>query len=391
MTPKGFRFAAAEAAVKKPGRLDLGLILCEVDAAAAGVFTRNRVAAAPVEVCRDRLTRGRARAVLVNSGNANACTGDQGLADARRLSDRLARAVGAAPEAVFPCSTGVIGLPLPVERMEAAIPALVSELGADPSPFSRAIMTTDRFPKTSGRQVAVEGREISVYGVAKGAGMIRPDMATLLAFVLTDAFVSPSALQTLLSRAVDSTFNRITVDGDTSTNDTVLALASGLAGGQLLDGNRDALGRLGEALREVCQDLARMMVRDGEGATKVVDVRVSGAVSDEAALSIARTVAESPLVKTAIHGEDPNWGRIAMALGRSAGYGGGPFSIAFGGIGVVRDGLGLGAEAERRAHEVMTGTEYDIGIELREGAGEATVTTCDLTAEYVRINADYRS
>ncbi|MHB8766104.1 MAG: bifunctional glutamate N-acetyltransferase/amino-acid acetyltransferase ArgJ [Deferrisomatales bacterium] len=391
MTPRGFRFGAVEAAVKKPGRLDLGVVWCEVDAAVAGVFTRNRVVAAPVVLCREGVARGTARAILVNSGNANACTGDRGLADARRLAARAAGALGVAPEAVLPCSTGVIGLPLPLARMEAALPGLPAALGDDPEPLARAIMTTDRFPKVSRRTVALAGREVRLLGLAKGAGMIRPDMATMLAFIVTDAPVGAAALQGALSRAVEDTFNRITVDGDTSTNDTALALASGLAGGEPLERDPAALAAFEGALGEVCRDLARMMVKDGEGATKVVDVRVTGAATDAAALQIARTVAESPLVKTALHGQDPNWGRIAGALGRSGAWDGGPFHIAIGGVPVVRAGLGLGPDAEAHAHRAMEAPEYEILVSVEEGEGEASVTTCDLTAEYVRINADYRT
>jgi glutamate N-acetyltransferase / amino-acid N-acetyltransferase len=391
VTPRGFRFAAAEAGIKKPGRLDLGLLLSESGAAVAGVFTRNRVVAAPVLLCRERLARGWARAVLVNSGNANACTGPQGLEDARRLVASLAAQLGVEEETVFPCSTGVIGLPLPVDRIEAALPRVVSALGDDPGPFARAMLTTDSFPKVSTRAISPGGREIRVLGVAKGAGMIRPDVATMLAFLVTDAPVAPAVLQDVLAGAAEETFNRITVDGDTSTNDTVLALAGGAAGGGPVEADPAALGALSGAFREVCRDLARMMVRDGEGATKVVDIRVRGAASTGAALQLARTVAESPLVKTALHGEDPNWGRIAAALGRSGAYAGGPFAIRIGGVPVVEGGLGLGAEAEARAHEQMKGAEYEIRIELKEGTGEAAVTTCDLTAEYVKINADYRT
>ena len=354
MIPKGFRFAAVEAAVKKPGRLDLGLILSDADAVVAGVFTRNRVVAAPVLLCRERLAGGQARAVLVNSGNANACTGVRGREDAARLTGCLADLLGAEPGGIFPCSTGVIGLPLPVERMEAALPSLVASLGSDPQPFARSIMTTDSFPKIAARAFSSSGREIRVLGVAKGAGMIRPDVATMLAFLVTDAPVSAGALQRLLGEAAEQTFNRITVDGDTSTNDTVLTLASGAAGGPPLDGDPTGLKALGAALAGVCGDLARMMVRDGEGATKVVDVRVVGASSEAAALVIARTVAESPLVKTALHGEDPNWGRIAAAVGRSGAYEGGPLRILIGGVPIVEQGLGLGAEAEAKAHEQMT-------------------------------------
>ncbi|MBE0616464.1 MAG: bifunctional ornithine acetyltransferase/N-acetylglutamate synthase, partial [Proteobacteria bacterium] len=274
MTPRGFRFAAVEAAVKKPGRLDLGLILSEPEAAVAGVFTRNRVVAAPVVLCRERLAGGRARAVLVNSGNANACTGARGLEDGERLVRRLATLCGAEAREVFPCSTGVIGLPLPVARMEAALPKLLEALGDDPGPFARSIMTTDSFPKVSTRAFAAGSREIRVLGAAKGAGMIRPDVATMLAFLVTDAPVGAPVLQRALAQAAEATFNRITVDGDTSTNDTVLALANGAAGGKPLEGDPRALSALAGALEEVCRDLARMMVRDGEGATKVVDIRV---------------------------------------------------------------------------------------------------------------------
>ena len=389
--PRGFRFGAVEAAVKKPGRLDLGLLWTEAPASVAGVFTKNLVQAPPVLLCRERVASGRARAVMANSGNANACSGDEGLSGARRLTASLAAALGVSEGTVFPCSTGVIGLPLPVDRMEAALPALVGSLDEDPEPFARAIMTTDSFPKLSERSLDVGGTEVRVLGIAKGAGMIRPDMATMLAFVLTDARVGSGALQTILSEAVERSFNRITVDGDTSTNDTVLLLASGGAGGGMLDGEAEPLRALGQAVTAVCRDLARMMVRDGEGASKVVDVTVRGAASEAAAVLIARTVGESPLVKTALHGEDPNWGRIAAALGRSGAYGGGPFHIAIGGVAVVRAGLGLGASAEARAHRAMEQKEYEIVVELEEGRGEATVTTCDLTAEYVRINADYRS
>lgn len=391
MTPKGFRFAAAEAAVKKPGRLDMGLIWCDSEASVGGVYTRNRVVAAPVVVCRERTTRGRARGVLVNSGNANACTGEQGLADARALTKRAASTLGADPESILPCSTGVIGVPLPVDRMGAALPRLAGSLGDDPEPFARAIMTTDSFPKIAARDFETAGKPIRVLGIAKGAGMIRPDMATMLGFLLTDATIGPSALQSLVARAVTCTFNRITVDGDTSTNDTVLGLASGLAGAPRTEEDTEALGRLGEALREVCRDLARMIVRDGEGATKVVDVQVAGASSEEAALDIAFTIAQSPLVKTAIHGEDPNWGRIAGALGRSRTFQGRRFHIAIGGVPVVRDGLGLGPEAEGLARQAMTEAEFEITVELEEGNGHATVTTCDLTREYVEINAEYRT
>ena len=390
MTPRGFRFSAVEAAVKAPGRLDLGLIEAEHGASVAGVFTRNRVQAAPVVLCRERTARGLARAVLVNAGNANACTGEAGLEDARALTAAVAERLGAAPEEILPCSTGVIGQRLPVDRITGRVPELVAGLGPDPEPFARSILTTDTFPKMVSRTASIGGGEIRFLGIAKGAGMIRPDMATMLAFVLTDAAAWPDTLRSALGGAVERTFNRITVDGDTSTNDTVLLMASGGSGVSVeteLE-YRDAFAREVEA---VCAELARMIVRDGEGAGHVVEVRVRGAADEAAALSIARTVAESPLVKTAVHGRDPNWGRIAAALGRAPGYRGGPFHIAIGGVPVVRNGLGLGAGAEARAAEAMGAESYEILVELEEGRGEASVLTCDLSAEYVRINADYRS
>ena len=391
MTPRGFRFGAVEAAVKVPGRLDLGCIVCDGPAAAAGVFTRNRVVAAPVTLCRERVPAAGVRVVMANAGNANACTGEAGLRDAVRLCAVVAETLGVAPEAVLPCSTGVIGLPLPMERMVAALPALSAALGEDPEPFARCILTTDTCTKLAARSVPCGDREIRVLGVAKGSGMIRPDMATMLGFVVTDAPVGPELLQQILSQAAERTFNRITVDGDTSTNDTVLALASGAAGGTALETDPEAREAFVAAVEAVCRDLARKIVRDGEGARKLVDVWVRGAADATAAERAARTIAESPLVKTALHGEDPNWGRIAAALGRSGAYAGGPFAIAVGGVEIVVGGQGLGKEAEAAARRVMQGDEFAIEVRLDEGPGEACVTTCDFSAEYVSINADYRS
>ena len=296
---------------------------------------------------------------------------------------------------MLPCSTGVIGLPLPMERMVATLPALSAALGEDPEPFARCILTTDTCTKLVARSVPrgehCGDRAIRVLGVAKGSGMIRPDMATMLGFLVTDAPVGPELLQRILGRAVECTFNRITVDGDTSTNDTVLALASAAAGGTSLETDLATRDAFAAAVEAVCRDLARMIVRDGEGARKVVDVWVRGAADEAAAERAARTIAESPLVKTALHGEDPNWGRIAAALGRSGAYAGGPFAIAVGGVEIVAAGRGLGSEAETAARRVMQGDEFAIEVRLDEGHGEACVTTCDFSAEYVSINADYRS
>jgi len=391
MTPKGFKFAAAKAAVKKPGRFDMGLILCEEGGSAAGMFTRNTVVAAPVAICRERTPSPSVKAILVNSGNANACTGEPGESDARAITDKLAELLECKAEAVLPCSTGVIGQRLPADRMLRALPELKAGLCADWGDFASAIMTTDRFPKASEQSLRLGDREINVLGIAKGAGMIRPDMATMLAFILTDAPIGEKALAGIVRQAVERTFNSVTVDGDTSTNDTVLALASGAAGGEPIDVDAKAVELLGEAFFKVCQELARMMVRDGEGATKVVDIAVEGAKSDQAARTIVETIAHSQLVKTAIFGEDPNWGRIAAAMGRSGAFAGGSFDIAVGGVEIAKNGLGLGPEAEAEAKKIMLQDEYRICIRIAEGSGKAEMTTSDLTFDYIKINASYRS
>lgn len=389
--PKGFKFAAVEAAIKAPGRLDMGLILCEGEATAAGVFTKNKVVAAPVILSRQRVADGRARAVLVNAANANVCNGPNGMADATMLSACAAKEVGIDPDEVLVCSTGVIGQTLPAERMQKAIAPLCAALGDDVAPFAASILTTDTGPKVSERAIVVDGEEILITGVAKGAGMIRPDMATMLAFLVTDAAVAPALLQKVLSTAVEQTFNRITVDGDTSTNDTVLFLASGMSDAPAVEEGGEGYEPFCDAVQSICRDLARMIVRDGEGATKLVDITVTGASDEASARRIAFTIAESPLVKTALHGEDPNWGRIAGALGRSPGYGGSDFDIFVEDVCIVEKSISTGLATEDAAHEIMRGDEYAIKVVLSEGPGEATVTTCDFTDDYIRINADYRS
>jgi glutamate N-acetyltransferase/amino-acid N-acetyltransferase len=379
------------AGIKYKDRLDMGLICCEAPAAAAGVFTRNTVVAAPVTVSRERVKSGFARAILVNAGNANACTGRQGDEDALRTTATMAKVLGISPDEVLVCSTGVIGAPLPVETMERAMPGLAEALAGDIAPFAKSIMTTDLVEKVSSRRVAIGGVDVVVTGAAKGSGMIKPDMATMLGFIVTDAKVSPKTLQEVLSQAAELSFNRITVDGDTSTNDTLLMMASGLSGAPAVEGSAEALRAFSAAVEEVCRDLARMIVRDGEGATKLVDITVTGATDDGAAKAIAFTIAESPLVKTALHGEDPNWGRIAAALGRSGHFKGGEFGITVGEVPIVRAGAWLGTEAEKAARIVMQGGEFGITVEIFEGAGRATVTTCDFSAGYISINANYRS
>ncbi len=391
MLPKGFKFAAVEAGVKNPGRLDMGLIFCETEASVGAVFTKNKVVAAPVVLSRERAKRGHGRAVLVNSGNANACTGERGMADAVSLTAAAASRLGVDAGDVLVCSTGVIGENLPVDRMEGALDSLVGRMGDDPMPFAESILTTDLVTKVAHRTLEFGGEKVSIMGVVKGSGMIRPDMATMLGFIVTDAKVSGLVLGHLLERAVTHSFNRITVDGDTSTNDTVIAMASCLSDAPALEDDAEGGELFCKELKSLCKELARMIVRDGEGATKVVDVTVVGARDGLAAENIAFTIAESPLVKTAIHGEDPNWGRIAGALGRSNDYEGGPFDIEIGGIPILKESTGLSKEAEGLAHKKMCEKEYEIRVRVGDGEGEASVVTCDFSAQYVSINADYRS
>ncbi len=390
----GFRAAATEAAIKKPGRLDLGLIVADAPAAAAGVFTTNKVKAAPVLLCRRRLRRGQAQAILVNSGNANACTGDAGLAAAQAATRQVGAQLGLAPSLVLPASTGVIGQPLPVDRLLAAIPALVGRLQPEGlSDVAAAIMTTDTFPKTSLVRGQIDGVPITVAGIAKGAGMIHPDLATMLVFLLTDAAATSAALKAALKQGLADSFHRITVDGDTSTNDCILLLASGVSGQPQLTEIISPAGRAFAALlRTVMADLAAQIVRDGEGASHVFKVIVTGAATPQEALRAARTVALSPLVKTAVAGNDANWGRIMAALGR-AGIRVDPsrVDIFFGPHQVVRQGLGLGPAAEQAAQALMATGSFDLRLDLHLGTGADFYLTCDLTAEYVHINADYRS
>ncbi len=390
----GFRAAAVEAAIKKPGRPDLGLIVAAAPAVAAGVFTTNRVKAAPVLLCQRRLRRGQAQAILVNSGNANACTGDAGLAAATDTTARVANLLGVPPGRVLPASTGVIGQPLPVDRMQAAIPALIDRLRPEGlADVAAAIMTTDTFPKTGVAKGMIDGLPITVAGIAKGAGMIHPNLATMLVFLLTDVNITAPALKTALRQGLASSFNRITVDGDTSTNDCVLVLASGAAGHFPISDVSSPAGKLFAALlTSVMADLATQVVRDGEGAAHVFKVIVTGAATPRQALLAARTVALSPLVKTAVAGNDANWGRIMAALGR-AGIKMAPqkVDIFFGPHQVVSQGLGLGVAAEQAAQALMATGSFDLRLDLHMGTFTDYYLTCDLTAEYVHINADYRS
>lgn len=384
----GFRFAGIAAGIKKNGNPDLGLIVAsEGSVPAAAVLTRNLVRAAPVEITRERLakTKGRLSAILVNSGNANACTGAAGRSEALRACAAVASALGIDARAIIPASTGVIGALLPGDKIEAAAPALVRALKDGGDDFARAIMTTDQWRKVAATTFRVGGEPATVLGIAKGAGMIHPDMATTLAFVLTDAVASPAELRKVLKRATDATFNTISVDGDTSTNDTIVLAASGASG------VRDAR-KLEGAVTDVLGALAESIVRDGEGARHVVQIEVTGLATDAAARRVAETIATSPLVKTALHGRDANWGRILAAAGRSgARFDPARARITIGGERIVERGMPVGKEAEARAAAVMAGPRYRIEVSLGRGRGAAHYLTCDLGTEYIAVNANYRS
>jgi glutamate N-acetyltransferase / amino-acid N-acetyltransferase len=389
----GILAAGIAAGIKKTGLPDLALIFSVREATVAGVFTRNRVVAAPVILTRRRLRRGRARAILANSGNANACTGPQGLADAEEMACLVAQKLGCSPREVLVGSTGVIGKPLPMGRIRTAVPMLVSKLNRDGGEdAARAIMTTDMIVKMTSAQERIGGRTVTLGGIAKGSGMIHPNMATMLAYLATDANIEHAALQRGLRRAVEQSFNRVPLDGDTSTNDMVLCLANGMAGNRLFA--KDALdGRRFQALLNgVCLDMAKKIARDGEGATKLVRLTVKGARTGRDALRVANTIATSSLVKTAWFGEDANWGRIMAAIGRAGvGITETRIAINYGNIPVVRRGEGLGFAAEQSANGVLKESEFEILVDLGSGASSATVWTCDLTVQYVKINASYRS
>ena len=390
--PAGYRAAGIPCGIKKSGAPDLALIVSDVAASAAAVFTLNKAQAAPVLVSKARLAAagGRARVVAINSGCANACTGDEGLATANAMADAAAAAVGAGPAEVLIASTGVIGVALDRDRVTSGILNAAAVLdaggGAD---AARAIMTTDPFPKEAAVSVDGPNGRFSVGGIAKGSGMIEPMMATMLAVVTTDAAVAPALLQRALTAAVDVTFNAISVDGECSTNDCVFALANGASGVAIEDGDFDLLV---EALRRVCQPLALGIVRGGEGATKLVAIDVTGARSDAEARQAARAIANSPLVKTAIHGADPNWGRLVAVAGRA----GVDFSlerarVAIGGTVLFAGGRPFDERAPAAA-EHLAQRDVAIAVDLGAGgSGTARMWTCDLSAEYVRINAEYRT
>jgi glutamate N-acetyltransferase/amino-acid N-acetyltransferase len=395
--PRGFRFAAVKAGIKPSGKADFAVAVAEEAASAAAMFTSNRVQAAPIAVGRRHLERsgGRVRVVAVNAGNANCATGEIGVAASEQVCKAAAEAFGCEGHEVFPSSTGIIGVPLPAEKLVAALPAVKSALASDGAAFSRfatAILTTDTRPKVAQARVEIGGMTVRIAGVCKGAGMIHPRLvpavphATMLVYLFTDAAVEPSILEGFLRTAVEASFNRISIDGDTSTNDTVLVLASGASGAKV--GRDDP--KFSAALTKVCTSLAKQIVADGEGVGHIVELQIEGAPSDADALTVAKSIAHSMLVKTAWAGSDPNWGRLMAAVGYS-GVAVDPEKIAiwFGDLPICINGGRAPEYDERAAHAYLEQREYSIRIALGIGVGRCRFWTSDLTAEYVRINAEY--
>ncbi len=392
----GVELGWAEAGIRKPGRKDLLLMRLAARASVAGVFTRNRFCAAPVWVCREHLRAGRGvRALVVNTGCANAGTGASGLADARTTCAEVARLLGCEATQVLPFSTGVIMEPLPMERLLAGLPVAAQRLApAHWAEAAEAIMTTDTLPKAVSQAVALDGQTVTVTGIAKGAGMIRPDMATMLGFIATDAAVAPALWQDLTAEVAEASFNRITVDGDTSTNDSLILIATGASGMAPIASCEDArLAPLREALLAVAQKLAQAIVRDGEGATKFITIVVEEAASATEAARVAYAIAHSPLVKTAFFASDPNLGRILAAVGNAGieDLDATKVQLYLNEVWVARDGGRHPDYREEDGQRVMRGDEITVRVLLGRGGASTTVWTCDLSHEYVRINADYRS
>ncbi len=391
MTPKGFYFSVAEAAIKKPGRKDLALIFSEVESAIAGAFTTNTVKAAPVRLCMQKIASGRGQAIIVNSGNANACTGKEGMRDARDMAAAASRHMGISSGLTYICSTGVIGAPMPMQRILPAIRPLSEGMGsACLMDVAEAIMTTDTFAKIISRQVTTEGKQGTIAGICKGAGMIAPNMATMLCFILTDIAIDKKTLHAALKAAVDKSFNRITIDGDMSTNDTALIMANGLIGNKPITKSSSGFPPFQKALDELAYDLSKLIVKDGEGATKIVEVIVNNAKSRADALKAALAIANSSLVKTAVYGNDANWGRIMAALGYSRiGFNPEKTDVYFNKVKVVKNGVMN--NKDREATEQMKKKELRITADLHAGRSSVKVLTCDMTEDYVKINAEYRT
>jgi glutamate N-acetyltransferase/amino-acid N-acetyltransferase len=393
----GVRFATAEAGIRYKGRQDVWFALLDEGTQVAGVFTRSKCPSAPVDWCRENLKQGSARAVVVNSGNANAFTGLKGRDAVKLTAEIAAKAAGCKPQEVFIASTGVIGEPLDATKFKGVLDECAKRAADGPwIDAARAIMTTDTFPKALTRKARIDGKEVVIAGIAKGAGMIAPDMATMLSFVFTDALIAAPVLQALLSKGVKGSFNAVTVDSDTSTSDTLMLFATGKAAARgvpaITEINDSRLSGFKRALNSILLELAHLVCKDGEGARKFVEIRVSGAASARSAKRVALSIANSPLVKTAIAGEDANWGRVVMAVGKA----GEPadrdrLDIGFGDIVVARQGARAPSYDEVAVSDYMKGDTIVITADLGIGRGKATVWTCDLTKAYVEINGDYRS
>ena len=390
--PQGFKAAGVKAGIKKSGNLDLALIYTEKEAAVAGVFTKNAVAAAPVIVSREVVKGGKAHAIVANAGCANACTGETGLANARKMAALAAAEVGCASDEVLVGSTGIIGVNLPMDKLEAGIKAAAAELSEDGSKNAgNAIITTDTYSKACSCEVEIGGQAVRFGAIAKGSGMIQPNMATMLCYITTDANISSQLMQKALSEIVEVSFNMISVDGDMSTNDTVLVLANGASGAAEITDGSPEYEKFYATLKEICQELSKRIAADGEGATKFLTINVSGTKTFEDAKTVAMSIAKSPLVKTAFFGEDPNWGRVICAVG----YAGIPMVpektvIKFGGVPVYANGLGAEFN-EDDIHKVMAEHDIVIDVEMGMGDAKATVWSCDFSYEYVKINGEYHT
>ncbi len=389
----GIEVATLSAGIKKPGRRDMVLFSLAHGSSVAAVFTRNAFCAAPVVVAREHLAQASPRYLLVNTGNANAGTGEVGLRDARESCKRVAEIMQCETEEVLPFSTGVIGEPLPMQKIIDTIPGFPSALTNDGwEEAAHGIMTTDTVAKGASRELELGGKSVTITGISKGSGMIRPDMATMLAYVATDAEVAQPLLQQCLNEAANLSFNRITVDGDTSTNDACMLMATGQSGVAICEGSEEYTAFV-DALTEVCQQLAQLIVRDGEGATKFISIKVNGGRDEAECEKVAYTIAHSPLVKTALFASDPNWGRILAAVGRAGveALDLEALSIFLGDVCIVRDGGRADTYTEEHGQAVMDRDEITIRVELARGNASTTLWTCDFSYDYVRINAEYRS
>ncbi len=389
----GFLFSAISAGIKKDGKKDLGLIYSETPAHVAGLFTTNKVKAAPVLISMERIKEGSSQAIFVNSGNANACTGQRGIKDGYYISSLLSKELGIKTVHILLSSTGVIGVPLPIKKIAQKIPELVRGLSPDGwADVVEAIMTTDTQPKMEWGSCRIRGKRVKLCGMAKGAGMICPNLATMLSFLVTDAHIESLLLQKILKEVVELTYNRITIDGEMSTNDTVLILANGRADHPPLNQKDKDAQIFKSMLLEVCQKLAQQIVRDGEGVTKVIEILIQGAKSDEEAKRAAYGIAHSPLVKTAFFGEDANWGRILSALGHSdISMNPNRVDIFFDEVPIVKNGMGTGSKLEERASKVLKKRTFKLIVHLHQGKGRFSILTSDLSLDYVKINASYRS